>query len=184
MTPILDGRTLMRWLVAAIVAVHLAVAGGMALAATEGTAGSTPPLAAVPGEKAPEFQLNDINGKQVQLSALKSEHPVLVYFWATWCPYCIQVKPKVAELHTAIPESSLGIVSINVGGGDSLERLKKYQEKNPAPYPVLYDGDGKVTRAYKVQGIPMFYLIDKSGDVLYKGNTLPTVEDLKKMIGQ
>jgi thioredoxin-related protein len=60
-----------------------------------------------------------------------------------------------------------------VGEGDSLEKVKRYQEGHPASYPILYDAGSKVARAYRVQGIPMFVLIDKEGQIVYLGNDLP-----------
>jgi len=62
-----------------------------------------------------------------------------------------------------------------VGRGDSLARVKKFQEVHPAPYTVVYDGEGKAVRAYHVQGIPHFILVDKNGLVKYSGSELPAI---------
>ncbi len=64
-------------------------------------------------------------------------------------------------------------MAINVGGGDSLARVKRFEEAHPAPYTVLYDSEGKTARTFKVQGIPHFVLIDKNGATKYSGNELP-----------
>ncbi len=58
--------------------------------------------------------------------------------------------------------------------GDSLAKVKRFEEADPAPYTVLYDPDSKVTRSYRVEGIPHFVLMDKSGAVKYSGNQLPS----------
>jgi peroxiredoxin len=129
---------------------------------------------------APEFELRDLNGSTVRLSQYKGERPVLLYFWATWCPYCIAAKPKIAKLREEIGQSEMEILAINVGGGDSLEKVKRYQEAHPVSWPMLFDGEGVATKAYQIQGIPLFVLVDKEGTVAYRGNTLP--EDLKKLL--
>ncbi len=123
--------------------------------------------------RAPDFQLADLDGAAVTLSKFKGDRPVLLYFWATWCPYCLQVKPTVFNLRSEVARKDLEIIGIDVGGGDTLERLKRYQEAHPAPYPVVFDADGKVARSYQVQGIPLFVVVDKEGTILYKGNEFP-----------
>lgn len=133
--------------------------------------GAGPPEAK--SSSAPDFELQDLDGATVTLSKFKGQKPVLLYFWATWCQYCIQVRPAVIELRNTISRSDLEILAINVGGGDSLARVKRFQEAHPSPLIVLYDGENKVTKSYAVQGIPLFVLIDKSGAMKYRGNEMP-----------
>jgi len=125
------------------------------------------------GGPAPDFELKDLSGDSVRLSTFKGQRPVLLYFWATWCPYCIAAKPEVAKLRENVGRSELEILAINVGAGDTLEKLRKYQDAHPVKYPVLYDGGGKVTESYHVQGIPLFVLVDKQGNVAYRGGSVP-----------
>jgi cytochrome c biogenesis protein CcmG, thiol:disulfide interchange protein DsbE len=122
---------------------------------------------------APDFELQDLNGTSVPLHSFKGQKPVLLYFWASWCPYCMAVRPAVINLRNGVDGKDLEILAINVGGGDSLAKVKKFQEVHPAPYTTVYDGDGKAVRAYRVQGIPHFVLIDKNGSVKYRGSELP-----------
>lgn len=140
-------------------------------------------LAALTGSDstaAPDFELKDLTGSSIRLSSFKGKEPVMLYFWASWCPYCMAVKPDVAKLREKIPANEMEILGINVGGSDSLAKVKRFMEEHPAPYPVLYDGDGKATRAYHVQGIPLFVVIDKEGNIAYRGNALP--EDMPKYL--
>ncbi len=122
---------------------------------------------------APDFELQDLKGTTVKLSKFRGDRPVMLYFWATWCPACLTMKPHIAKVREKVPAQDLEILGINVGEGDSLERVKRYQEGHPASYPILYDAGSKVARAYRVQGIPMFVLIDKEGQIVYLGNDLP-----------
>jgi peroxiredoxin len=122
---------------------------------------------------APNFELQDLNGTAVALDSFKGQKPVLLYFWASWCPYCMAVRPAVIKLRDGIDQKDLAIVAINVGGGDSLAKVKRFQEAHPATYTTVYDGEGKAVRAYHVQGIPHFVLVDKDGLVKYNGSELP-----------
>ena len=127
-----------------------------------------------------DFELADLNGSVVRLSKFRGERPVLIYFWATWCPYCTTVKPDVAKLREKTGPGEMEILAINVGGSDSLERLKRYQEGHPVSWPILYDGDGKVSKAYGVKGIPLFVLVNKEGNVVYRDNEPPS--DVRKYL--
>ena len=128
-------------------------------------------LAAV---SAPDFQLQDLNGTNVTLSQFKGQKPVLLYFWATWCPHCLEVRPEVIKLRKSTGQDDIEILGINVGSGDSLAKVKRFEEADPAPYTVLYDPDSKVTHSYRVEGIPHFVLLDKTGAIKYEGNRLPS----------
>ncbi len=132
------------------------------------------------GNTAPDFELKDLKGVSVTLSSFKGKKPVLIYFWATWCPYCMAVRPDVIKLRNDIPKAKLELLAADVGGADSLSRVKKFEEAHPAPYTILYDTDGRVARSYQVQGIPLFVFIDKSGTIKYRGNELPP--DIKQLL--
>lgn len=121
-----------------------------------------------------DFELPNLNGSMVRLSKFKGDRPVLIYFWATWCPHCISMKPDIKRLREKIGPSEMEILAVNVGGSDSIERLKRYQEGHPVSWPVLYDGEGRVMKAYKVQGIPLFVLVNKEGNVVYRESMLPS----------
>jgi len=127
-----------------------------------------------------DFELPNLNGSMVRLSKFKGERPVLVYFWATWCPYCSSIRPAVTKLREKVGPSEMEILAINVGGSDSIERIKRYQEGHPVSWAILYDGEGKIARAYGVQGIPLFVLVNKEGDVVYRDSEPPS--DVRKYL--
>lgn len=127
----------------------------------------------ISAKAAPDFQVQDLDGSAVTLSQFKGKKPVLLYFWATWCPYCMSVRPSVIKLRDGISKNDLAFLAINVGGGDSLAKLKRFDQSHPSTLTVLYDGEGKVARLYNVQGIPHFVLVDKNGMVRYSSNELP-----------
>ena len=123
--------------------------------------------------EAPDFELNDLKGTAVRLSSYKGQRPVLIYFWATWCPYCVAAKPGILKLRQEIDPKEMEIIGINVGGGDSLNRVKRFEEEHPSTFPILFDAQGKVSRSYGVQGIPLFVIVNKEGQEVYRGNSLP-----------
>ena len=133
-----------------------------------------PAVAAETNQTAPDFKLQDLKGTSVTLSQFKGEKPVLLYFWATWCEVCKSVRPSIIEMQKTTGQDAIEILAIDVGVRDSLAKVKRFEEANPAPYIVLYDLDSKVTHSYGVQGIPHFVLLDKTGAIKYEGNRLPS----------
>jgi peroxiredoxin len=123
--------------------------------------------------EAADFELPAVDGTRVRLSDYLGKKPVLLYFWAIWCPACRSVKPEVARLRREIADDRLEILAINVGSGESFTKVKRYQKAHPMPFKVLYDGNSTVTQAYRVQGIPLFVIVDKEGKVVYRDHQLP-----------
>lgn len=173
------GRTLTRCAIAFLVGIQLVGCGATGIA--QGADAKQRMASAMGmGRAAPDFTLKDLGGTEIRLSNYKGDRYVLLYFWATWCPYCIQAKPQIAKLREKFGANVMEVLGINVGGGDSLEKLKRYQEGHPVSWPILYDGEGLTTRAYQIQGIPLFVLVDREGNVAYRGNILP--EDLQQFM--
>jgi peroxiredoxin len=135
---------------------------------------------AAPKIPAKDFQLKDLNGSLVRLSDYRGKQAVLLYFWASWCPSCMAAKPQVAKLRSDVSRDRMEILGVNVGSRDTLERLLQMEKGHPTPYPVLYDDDSKVSRAYQIQGIPVFIVVDKEGSVVYREYQLP--KDIRKYL--
>jgi peroxiredoxin len=157
-----------------------AATGRLQAAESEGRILLTAATGAEMKEPAMDFNLKDLNGTSVQLSKFKGEKPVLLYFWATWCPYCVEAKPQIAKIREEFTPAQLEILGINVGQSESLEKLKRYQQGHPVSWPILFDDGSKVSRTYQVQGIPLFVVVDKAGNITYRGNALPP--DIKQYL--
>lgn len=135
-----------------------------------------------PKVKALDFTLPDLDGNKVNLKDKYEKQPVLLYFWATWCPHCRKAPEKLKKLMGKYGSDKLLILAINVGSGDSLERVKRYRDKNCIPYTILYDKGSQVTKNYNVRGIPLFILVDTDGYIVYFSHEVPEKLDrfLKK----
>ena len=123
------------------------------------TGGST----AAPSQIAPEFVLQDVEGKQVRLSDYKGK-VVLVNFWATWCPPCKVEIPWFIEMQQAYRDRGLVILGISLDD-DGREVVKPFAEENRINYPMLL-GNDSVSRAYGgVESLPTSFVIDREGRV-------------------
>jgi peroxiredoxin len=133
------------------------------------------------GDPAPDFSLNSVfDGKPISLASFRNSKAVLLYFWASWCPSCLEVRPEVEALRKEIEPEKLEILAINIGAGDSVDSVRKFQKKHPLSVPVLFDKGSSVSQSYGVQGVPFFVLVDTKGIIVYQGNELP--RDLKRYL--
>ncbi len=114
---------------------------------------------------AAQFQLTDIAGKPVSLSALKGK-VVILDFWATWCPPCRQEIPHFKELYAQYKERGLEIVGLSVD--DSSAEVVSFVKENKIGYPVAM-ADGALQKAYGgIRGIPTTFMLDKRGAIAKK----------------
>ena len=123
------------------------------------------PIEPLIGNSAPDFSLEDLNGKNVSLSSFRGK-PVLLNFWASWCPYCRKERAHLETLYKEYSGKNLIIVSISIDR--SLQTLKAFMEKNPAPFVILYDGQSSVASTFHVAGLPTSFLIDRDGIIKRK----------------
>ncbi|MBF6600028.1 MAG: TlpA family protein disulfide reductase [Dehalococcoidia bacterium] len=111
------------------------------------------------GEPAPEFTLQDINGKVVRLSDFRGR-PVLINFWATWCPPCRKEFPQLVRSYD---QGNGSFVVLGVDIRESLNDVRPFVKQYKATYPILMDDTGEVVRAYRLTGVPSSYFIDAQG---------------------
>ena len=121
------------------------------------------------GTQAPNFTLPALKGEKVELSTITAEKPVLLIFWATWCPTCVEEIPTLNEWHQKY--KNLAIFGINVQ--ESNERVKVFKKKKKMLYPILLDGEGEVAGQFGLVGIPAAILLAKGGKIIYFGFSLP-----------
>ena len=97
--------------------------------------------------------LMDIQGKGHDLQSLSHEGPVLVYFWATWCPICQLTSPVIDSFNDTYP-----VVSIALRSGDD-QKLQHYMTAKDYHFPVINDQDGLLTAQWQVGVTPTIALV-------------------------
>jgi peroxiredoxin len=121
-----------------------------------------------------DFTLPDTSGRQVSLGPFIGKKPVLLVFWATWCPHCNESVPVINRMHTEPPTSErLTILALDFM--ESREKVTAFIASKKVAFPVLLDGSGSVARKYRVVGIPTYVLIDRDGKVVYRDHEIPEI---------
>jgi peroxiredoxin len=129
----------------------------------------------------PDFTRADLSGKEYKLSSYRDKQPVLLFFWTTWCPFCLSKLQELNKGYTALEENGVALLAINAGERrTAVERLvRNYAIK----YTVLVDEEGEVSDMFEVLGVPTFVLLDSKGRIQYKGNEYPKAQ-IQRLIGK
>jgi peroxiredoxin len=155
---------------------------GAALAGHERVLSGSGGTAATPGaenDRPADFTLPDLDGRPVALGRFLGKTPVLLVFWATWCPECKAAIPEINAMTTEPLAGKLQILGLDFR--ESREKVANAVKARGIRYPVLLDERGQVARAYGIVGIPTYVLIDRRGNVAYREHVLPG--DITRILG-
>ena len=125
--------------------------------------GELSPYTAPPGMTA--FDLPDLKGQQHTLEDYRGQ-VVLVNFWASWCPPCIQEMPVLERLQQQLNEQPFKILAVNVG--EQKYRVWKFVKLINFGLPVLLDTRKDTFNAWGVSVLPTSFLLDKQGNIRYR----------------
>ncbi len=123
----------------------------------QSVAGGTP-------AEAVDFTLLDLHGKKHRLADYRGKW-VLVNYWATWCPPCLEEIPELEVFHSNHKDSDAVVLGVNMEDID-LEKLKAFVEEQFISYPILRSRPGFRTELGPVSGLPTSYLISPRGEVV------------------
>jgi peroxiredoxin len=132
------------------------------------------------GKMAPDFTLTDIQGNVQTLSSYRGK-PVLLIFWATWCPPCKAEAPELVELRKSTPPDKLAILAVSSREGADL--VKSFASQYQLNYTVM-PGDGTTLPSpyADIEYIPSAFFVDPEGKIkLATRGTLPRA-DINKIL--
>ncbi len=127
------------------------------VAQTAGASGLTE--AAIAGYLAPQFSLNNTYGEEVTLADFRGQ-PVVLNFWATWCPPC---RAEIPHLQDASTKYNGQASIVGVDQGEPLSVVADFAASFGMTYPLMLDTELVVSRQYGVVALPQTYFIDADG---------------------
>ncbi len=139
---------------------------GLALAAVCVSAA----LASNSSGPAPGFSLAGRDGKKIDLSQFKGQ-VVMINFWATWCGPCRQEMPLLEDIYKKYKPMGFTMLAVNVEPDTKAAEAWLGKLSKPVTFPVAFDVDSKVSKMYKVAGMPSTVFVDRKGNVrvMHKG---------------
>jgi peroxiredoxin len=138
-----------------------------------------------PGYLALDFTLPDAEGQDVSLADYRGK-PVVMIFWASWCPYCRKEMPLLENLYQEHADQGLVVLGVNLLGskGETQERALAFAEDNNLTFPILFDVDGEVFRHYRGRGVPNLLFVDRQGVIVANHPGAVGAQDLEALIQQ
>ncbi len=118
------------------------------------------------GKKAPEFSLDGLSGRKAELKNFKGK-VIFLSFWATWCGPCKEELPSIEALHQHFKGKDFVVLTVSVDV-EGVPPVEKFIAKHGYTFYVLMDPKGEVLDLYRVEKIPMAFLIDKKGRIVGK----------------
>jgi len=149
------------------VTVAAAVAATLSLAAAAPARAQDVGLAL--GAAAPSAAVQDLDGKPVDLAGLVGRKPVVFEFWATWCPICAALMPKVEAAHTRYGDR-VDFVEVAVAVNETAAAVRRHAESHHYPFRFLFDATGAAVRAYQAPTTSYVVVVDAAGRVVYTGS--------------
>lgn len=118
------------------------------------------------GDTAPDFTVQMLDGSRVTLSSLRGK-PLLLIFWATWCPPC---RNELAHLQEGVIDVYGDKISVlPISRGEDEGKVKAFIKKMGYSFNVGLDPDQYIYRLYATNYIPRCCVIDDAGVVVYAG---------------
>ena len=130
-----------------------------------------------PGQPAPEFTLDDLDGQPVSLSQFEGQ-VVVLDFWASWCGPCISDLPELRRIKRETATLPVVFLNVSIDTDEAAwrEAIDKHEIKG---VHVRADGFGSdVAKSYQLTGIPSYYLVDSQGLILEN----PIIQDTDEIV--
>jgi thiol-disulfide isomerase/thioredoxin len=134
-------------------------------------------LAVELGQPLIPFKGMDMKGQPFDLQKSIGTKPVLIVFWASWCPTCKSEVPKVNQLVEKYQARGMDFVAVNIGANDSIERARAFVQKTGIKYPVFFDSAQTLAQQYTLQGVPTVIIADKRGIIRFRHFMVPSISE-------
>ena len=131
------------------------------------------------GKHAPAAAVQTLDGKTANLASYIGKGPVLIEFWATWCPNCRELEPSLLAEQKKYA-SRVRFVGVAVSVNQSPAKVKAYVAKHGFRHDIVFDTNGNAAEAYDVPATSYVVVLNAKGDVVYTG--LGGTQDLEAAI--
>ncbi|MDX1796745.1 MAG: protein disulfide oxidoreductase [Hydrogenovibrio sp.] len=110
---------------------------------------------------APDFQMTSLTGKPVNLEDYRGK-PVLLQFWATWCPICAYEREGIEKVAEDYP-----VINIATQSGDNSQLLAFARQNGMNPDIIVNDADGSLMAKFGARAVPATFILDKDGQIRF-----------------
>ena len=111
-------------------------------------------------DKLPNFEATLLDGQKINVSDLQGK-PLLLHFWASWCPVCDLEKDSIQAI-----SKDHRVISVAMNSGTDLE-VNHYLTENNLSFPTIIDEQGKLAKMFGVRGVPVSFIISPDGNIAF-----------------
>lgn len=130
------------------------------------------------GEAAPDVTLKTTSGQEKSFSSYREGQPSIVFFWATWCPYCVKELKALSTKAQELKEKGIRLILVDLE--ETAADVQAYLEKNSIQMEVFLDAEGQAAEKYAIMGVPTFFFINPEGKIQTVEHFLP--EDYEELL--
>ncbi len=146
---------------------RILIGAALALVTAAGAAGAQD-LGVKLGSSAPDAAVTTLEGTPANLSQYVGKTPVIMEFWATWCPNCAELEPTLVSAAKKYGEK-IRFVGVAVSVNETPARVKAFVAKHGLPGDQYFDMKGDATDKYDVPATSYVVVFNKQGKVVYTG---------------
>lgn len=114
------------------------------------------------GSMAPGFSLKTLDGEVIQLEDFRGK-PVILNFWASWCPPCRVEMPALQAVSDTYIDQGLVVLGVNVTNLDNPAEASRFLDEAGVTFANVLDPDGSVSRLYQARALPTTFFIGPDG---------------------
>ena len=114
-----------------------------------------------------------LSGDTLSLNDIKNDKPVYLKFWASWCQPCREHMPHLQKTYEKYGKD-ISVIAINIGINDNPDSITATINEFNLTMPIAIDKSGKLFQAFNAIGTPYHVLLDKEGNIVFKGNQAST----------
>lgn len=116
---------------------------------------------------APDFNAEKANGKSISFFSLTGKKPVVLNFWASWCPPCKQEMPGFEAMYKKYSDKvEFVMVNMTDGARETKKKASSFIKKQGYTFPVYYDTEQEAAYNYQAESLPTTYFINRDGEIV------------------
>jgi peroxiredoxin len=120
------------------------------------------------GTRAPVVRIPTVTGDTLDLADYVGKQPVLIEFWATWCPLCKELEPAMRTAHDRFGKD-VAFIQVTVPDNQTPERARRYAEEHKLPGVIAFDANRAAIGAFRVPHTSYVVVVDRTGTIAYTG---------------
>jgi peroxiredoxin len=120
------------------------------------------------GQRAPRAVVQTLSGQPVDLGSYVGKGPILIEFWATWCPQCHHLEPALLAAHRKYG-SKVRFIGLAVSIRQTPEKIRAYAAKHGLKHELLFDAEGNAADVYDAPATSYVVVVNKAGTIVYTG---------------